>query len=85
VRVNRPGRLSAHAQALLGARIRSVGRASVGLRRPGVATLTLRLARAARRQLTARGRLRLVLAIDFSRVAVGQRLSLLLRSARRER
>jgi len=80
LRVSRPGRISAFAQTLLGGRIRSVGHASVVMRAAGRTTLTLRLTHAARARLAASGRLRLVVAIRFSRAPTSRRLVLVLRT-----
>jgi hypothetical protein len=81
VRVDRPGRVSAFAQARIVARIRVVARGAARARRAGRVTLALRLSRAARTQLATRGRLSLVLAVSFSKARASVRLSLTLRAA----
>ncbi len=78
VRVSRAGRVSALMQTTLGRRVSDVARSARTAHGSGTVRLTLRLSHAARVQLARTGRLRLVLAVSYSRVRTAQRQTLLL-------
>lgn len=80
VHVSGAGRVSALAQARLGRRISVVARSARTAHDAGTVRLTLRLSHAARMQLAEHGRLRVVLAVSYSRVRTAQRQSLLLQA-----
>ncbi len=80
VRVNRAGRVSAIARAMLGKRVRTVVSASQRAKRAGTIELRLRLTRAARDHLEAAGSLRAVLRVRFAGTARLKALSLNLRA-----
>ncbi|HEX4806894.1 MAG TPA: hypothetical protein VFU94_13430 [Conexibacter sp.] len=78
VRVTAAGRVSALMQTTLGRRVSVVARSARTAHGSGTVRLTLRLSHAARAQLARTGRLRVVLAVSYSRVRTAQRQSLLL-------
>lgn len=80
VRVGGAGRLTALAQARIGMRIHRIAQRSRHVLGAGRVTLRLRLDRPARAQLSARGRLRVVLAVSLSTVAAAERLVLELKA-----
>jgi hypothetical protein len=83
VRIGAAGRVSAFAQAQIGRRLLVVARAARRARRGGTVTLTLRLSHAARAQLAHGHRVRLVIAVSYSRASVVKRLTLALAAPRR--
>jgi hypothetical protein len=82
VRLSEPGRVSALATARIGKRVRTVSSTSRTAGRAGTVELRLTLSRTARRRLEQQGRLRVTIAVRFSRTAGTQRSTLTLRRAR---
>jgi hypothetical protein len=82
VRLSEPGGVSARATARIGKRVRTVSSTSRTAGRAGTVELRLTLSRTARRRLQRQGRLRVTIAVRFSRTAGTQRATLTLRRAR---
>jgi hypothetical protein len=79
VRVNRAGRVSLAARAKLGGRMRTVATASKIAREAGSLTLSVKLSRAAVRELARKGKLKVALAVRFAGVREPRTSSLSLR------
>ena len=82
VRTNRAGKVRLAARAKLGRRMRTVATASKTARKAGRLMLSVKLSRAALRELTRKGRLKVTLAARFAGVREAQTSTLSLRRAR---
>jgi hypothetical protein len=82
VRVNRAGKVTLEARAKLGRRMRTVATASKTARGAGSLTLSVKLSRAALRELTRKGKLKVALAARFAGVREAQTSTVSLRRAR---
>jgi hypothetical protein len=82
VRVNRAGKVRLTALAKLGGRMRTVAAASKTARKAGSLTLGVKLSRAALRQLTRHGKLKVTLAVKFAGVREARNSTVRLRRAR---
>jgi DNA-binding beta-propeller fold protein YncE len=82
VRVNRAGKVRLAARAKLGGRMRTVATASKTARKAGNVMLRLKLSRAALRQLTRKGKLKVTLAVKFAGVREARGSTVRLRRAR---
>jgi DNA-binding beta-propeller fold protein YncE len=82
VRVNRAGKVRLAARAKLGGRMRTVATASKTARKAGSLTLGVKLTRAALRELTRKGKLKVTLAVKFAGVREARNSTVRLRRAR---
>ena len=82
VRANRAGKVRLAARAKLGGRMRTVATASKTARKAGSLTLGVKLSRAALRELTRKGRLKVTLAARFTGVREARAFTVSLRRAR---
>jgi hypothetical protein len=82
VRVNRAGKVRLGARAKLGRRMHTVATASKTARKAGSLTLSVKLSRAALRELTRKGRLKVTLAVRFTGVREAKASTMGLRRAR---
>ena len=82
VRVNRPGKVRLAARAKLGGRMRTVAAASKTARKAGNVMLSLKLSRAALRELTRKRKLKVTLAVRFAGVREARGSTVRLRRAR---
>ena len=82
VRVNRAGKVRLAARAKLGGRMRTVAAASKTARKAGSVMLRLKLSRAAMRELTRKGKLKVTLAVKFAGVREARGSTVRLRRAR---
>jgi hypothetical protein len=82
VRVNRSGKVRLTALAELGGRMRTVATASKTAREAGSLTLSVKLSRAAMRELTRKGKLKVTLAVKFAGIREAETSTVRLRRAR---
>ena len=82
VRVNRAGEVRLAARAKLGGRMRTVATASKTARKAGSVMLRLKLSRAALRELTRKGKLKVTLAVKFAGIREARGSTVRLRRAR---
>jgi DNA-binding beta-propeller fold protein YncE len=82
VRVNRAGKVRLAARAKLGGRMRTVAAASKTARKAGSLMLSVKLSRAAMRELTRKGKLKITLAVRFAGVREARTSTVRLRRPR---